>query len=63
MICYDGIMNRKANQPLLKPLTFAHPFEVNISPAIQGAWSRSDDGWWLWQQTFILRVLFTQSAV
>jgi lysyl endopeptidase len=49
---------------LLKPLTFAHPFEVTISPATNGDWSRSDDGWWIWQQTissegaFSLNLLF-----
>jgi lysyl endopeptidase len=49
---------------LLKPLTFAQPFEVTISPAKNGIWSRSDDGWWLWQQTitsegaFSLNLLF-----
>jgi lysyl endopeptidase len=36
---------------LLKPFTFAFPFEVNITPANEGTWGRSGDGWWLWQLT------------
>jgi lysyl endopeptidase len=33
---------------LLKPMTFAHSFEVNFSPGKDGNWNRSDDGWWIW---------------
>lgn len=36
------------NKPL-KPLLFAHSFEVFISPLMQGEWFRSEDGWWIWQ--------------
>lgn len=35
----------------LKPFTFAHPFDVNISPLTQGTWYRTDDGWWVWRVT------------
>ncbi len=33
----------------LKPFTFAHTFEVKISPLTNGTWMRSEDGWWIWQ--------------
>jgi lysyl endopeptidase len=33
----------------LKPLRFAHTFEVDIDPRNFGAWNQSDDGWWVWQ--------------
>jgi len=61
-------MLRWQHQPpeegLLKPLTFAHSFQVNISPLLHGNWSRSSDGWWIWQVTissqgaFSLNLLF-----
>lgn len=35
----------------LKPLRFAHSFEVSVSPFSHGEWLRSDDGWWIWQIT------------
>jgi lysyl endopeptidase len=41
----------KETSPLLKPLTFAYPFPVNISPNTSGTWNRSGDGWWIWQLT------------
>lgn len=33
----------------LKPFVFAKNFEVNLSPLNDGQWSRSEDGWWIWQ--------------
>lgn len=38
-------------QGILKPLRFAHAFEVNYSPATHGLWMGSADGWKIWQLT------------
>jgi lysyl endopeptidase len=57
---------REQKDQLLKPLTFAHPFKVKLSPAVDGNWYRSEDGWWIWQLTVIsegalsLNLLFEQ---
>ncbi len=38
-----------AEEKMLKPLRFAHPFEVNFTPSTHGTWIKGDDGWWIWQ--------------
>ncbi len=54
---------------ILKPLRFAHTFEVNYSPLTHGTWSRSTDGWWIWNFTIhsegalSLNLLFDQFAL
>ena len=35
----------------LKPLRFAHTFEVQFSPSTHGSWNLSEDGWHIWQFT------------
>ncbi|MCL1821322.1 MAG: trypsin-like peptidase domain-containing protein [Prolixibacteraceae bacterium] len=40
---------KTGDESLLKPLRFAHAFEVEIQPFADGEWYRADDGWYVWQ--------------
>ena len=55
--------DQRENSGLLKPLTFAHPFEVNISPVTAGSWNHSNDGWYIWQTQIISEGAFSLNLI
>ena len=48
---------------LLKPLRFAHGFDVDLSPGNTGDWARSDDGWWIWQLRIVSRDAYSLNLI
>jgi lysyl endopeptidase len=47
----------------LKPLTFAHAFEVDLDPQRHGTWNQSDDGWWIWQMNIKSKTAFSLNLI
>lgn len=45
----EEALNDDDNNGKLKPLKFAHPFEVSLHPENSGAWYQAENGWQVWK--------------
>lgn len=48
---------------LLKPLRFAHGFDVNLGPDNSGSWYQSRDGWWIWKLHIVSKDAYSLNLI